>query len=877
MLTVAALGSGQAGYYLSLTAASYYAEAPEPEGLWYGLGAREFGLQGAVDADDLTKLCEGYDPRDPARHVRNAGVNEGERARKHGDDLCFSAPKSVSVAWALATPEMREAIEKAMHRAVKDALDYVQDHCGWSRVGAQGQELARVPLTFALFEHSSSRLGDPQLHVHAVCPNLTLRTNDKGRERVTAIDSTNFYHHMMAGGALFRAGLAEGMRGLGFAVERDGTAFRLKGIDENLCERFSQRRAEIVEGILKAAKFEGDRDALDTREVLRAASGRTAELVNLSTRKGKKEYTREELFPVWREFARSLGMDEHYVMRLVNEPRTLAPEQKHGAKEELFRDGLGKLTEEFSHFAEKDLTRKLAEEAQGKGLNARDVRELIENKITGNDVIRLGELITGQKNEGRKSYRERSEIRYTTEQILLMEGGMLDSVGRMAQKSAPIPTTIADAAIERASSKLARDGHKLFPEQEAAVRLLTSGEGNIACMTGKAGTGKSTTLESCRFAWELAGRTVVGCAIQGKTADELQATAGIESRTLASTLFSIEKGWLKLSPKHVVVLDEAGMVPTTTMAKLIDQVEKSGAKLVLAGDAAQLQAIGAGGPFKSISERLGDAFHCTLTKIIRQREQWRRDTVEQFSRGEAKEALIAYAAKGQLHVTKTRDDAVSALVDQWKADKGVENPKDVLLLASLNAEAKAINRACQEERRKAGKLGEAKTFVNNEWLHEHDRVMLCKNSRPLGVKNGFTGEVVGINHLTGSLRVKLDRDGREVVVSPEEYGAKNIKLGYASSVHKSQGRTVEHCHVLMGGHMSDLHLGYVQASRSRESTHLYIDQANAGPDLKDAIRSLSRARFKDLARDVVDKAQRVADHQQARLGLTQGRGPSLGM
>ena len=101
VLTVAPLASGQAHYYLSLTASAYYTQAPEPEGTWHGLGAEEFGLKGTVKADDLIKLCEGYDPQDPARHVRNAGQNEGPRARKHGDDLCFSAPKSVSVAWAL--------------------------------------------------------------------------------------------------------------------------------------------------------------------------------------------------------------------------------------------------------------------------------------------------------------------------------------------------------------------------------------------------------------------------------------------------------------------------------------------------------------------------------------------------------------------------------------------------------------------------------------------------------------------------------------------------------------------------------------------------------------------------------------------------------
>src|SRR4051812_21639468 len=103
MLTIAPLASGQAGYYLSLTATSYYTEAPEPMGYWYGEGATEFGLAGDVRPEDLVQLCRGYDPKDPSKHVRNAEVDDPEKnknqgvPRKHGDDLCFSAPKSVSV------------------------------------------------------------------------------------------------------------------------------------------------------------------------------------------------------------------------------------------------------------------------------------------------------------------------------------------------------------------------------------------------------------------------------------------------------------------------------------------------------------------------------------------------------------------------------------------------------------------------------------------------------------------------------------------------------------------------------------------------------------------------------------------------------------
>ena len=431
---------------------------------------------------------------------------------------------------------------------------------------------------------------------------------------------------------------------------------------------------------------------------------------------------------------------------------------------------------------------------------------------------------------------------------------MLGSVERMARKNAPVRSELAEAAIAKTAEKLAKKGHEFTAEQADATRHLTTGNGLIACMTGKAGSGKSTTLETCRVAWERAGREVIGCALAGVAADALRRSSGIKSDTLTRTLMRLEYGRLTLTRNHVVVLDEAGMVATKPMAQLVRHVEEAGAKLVLVGDAAQLQPIGAGGPFRSIAERVGQ---CELTQIIRQREEWRRQTVEQFSRGEAREALRAYAAQEQLHVTETREEAIGGLVERWKADNGIQNPKDVLLLASLNAEVRAINRQCQEERLRAGELREEKLSVGGDDIHVHDRVLLTKRDRKLGVENGFMGEVVRIDQETATLRVRLDQDdGRSVALRVEEYGAKNIRLGYASTVHKSQGRTVEHCHVLMGGHMTDLHLGYVQASRSRESTHLFIDRSHAGPDLSEAIRALSRDRSKDLASDSSTGASR---------------------
>lgn len=246
MLSIAPLSSGQSNYYLSLasTAAGYYLDQKgmEPAGRWYGPCAAEFGLSGIVQADHLNRLCEGVHPHDQSNLVRNAKSEE----RAHGTDLCFSAPKSVSLAWALASPELSDAIERAMNRAVRDALDYMQDECGFARTGAQGQVLKQVPLLFATFGHSSSRLGDVQLHTHCVCPNVTVHgVKPNGKLHTTAIDPTSFYVHKMTGGSIFRASLSASLRDLGFEIERDKSCFAIKGISEALCERTSQRRAEV--------------------------------------------------------------------------------------------------------------------------------------------------------------------------------------------------------------------------------------------------------------------------------------------------------------------------------------------------------------------------------------------------------------------------------------------------------------------------------------------------------------------------------------------------------------------------------------------------------------------------------------------------------
>ena len=195
-----------------------------------GSGPRNSASKGRSRAEDLTQLCEGYDPRDPSRHVRNAGVNEGDRARKHGDDLCFSAPKSVSVAWALGSEELRAAIEKAMHRAVKDALDYIQDECGWSRVGAQGQEHRTRPAhlrPLRAFQQPTRRPAAP--HSRRL-PEPHPSHEREGQARGHGHRLDELLSPQMTAGALFRASLAQGMRDIGFEMGATRLAATLRVI-----------------------------------------------------------------------------------------------------------------------------------------------------------------------------------------------------------------------------------------------------------------------------------------------------------------------------------------------------------------------------------------------------------------------------------------------------------------------------------------------------------------------------------------------------------------------------------------------------------------------------------------------------------------------
>jgi len=680
VLSIGAIkGSGQGEYYISLGREDYYLEGGEPPGKWLGRGSAELGLAGTVEADDFRNLLKGYSP-DGRPLIQNAG----EPDHQPGWDLTFSAPKSVSALWALSDEEARHNIQRAHDLAVKKGLAYIEDDSAFTRRGKGGSVREEANLIIATFQHGTSRAQDPQLHTHALVLNVGVREDGT----TGTILSKPIYQTKMAGGAIYRAELSFQLERLGYGIERDGDFFKVKGVPKTLCDEFSKRRAEI-EAELERKGFEG---------------AKASAVATLATRQVKGHASRQELFRIWQE----VGKEFDFTKENARELKADAPIRRNERAEikNALGEALEKITQQQSHFSEKDIVRRAAENAQGRGIGADVVRQSVKTEIAeSKELVYLGK-VDGEK-------------RYTTKEMIELESRMLSTVKELKGKTLGLTV---DVSIKR----------DLTLEQKAALLHITDDPGKVKAVSGMAGSGKTSLLAEARDAWEASGYEVIGTSLSGKAARGLQEGTGIKSTTLHKTLLEIEKGNLRLTNKTVLVIDEAGMVGTRQMAKVVEEVKRADAKLVLVGDEKQLQPIDAGAPFRGIGDAVGKA---ELKDIRRQRDQKDIEAIRNVVGGQAQKALASYAERGLLTVADNRDKAISALIDDWKKE-ALQDPKGTLIITGTRLEATILNRKAQEERRKEGLLGQQSIAVNGvRWSRFDGHEILLAESSNLYEKN----------------------------------------------------------------------------------------------------------------------------------------------
>lgn len=470
--------------------------------------------------------------------------------------------------------------------------------------------------------------------------------------------------------------------------------------------------------------------------------------------------------------------------------------------------------------------------------------------------------------------------RLTTRAVIALERAIRESGERLGVSDDTFAGT--EWALEQALARRPM----LSEEQIAAARHLRSGA-RLAIVAGLAGAGKSTMLDAVRESYARDGHRVQGIALAGKAADELTHSAGIESRTIAAWLMALEAGRETVNAGDVVVLDEGGMVDNRTMRRVLHHVEQGGAKLIVVGDAEQLQAIQAGCPFRDLSETVG---YAEIATIRRQTTPWQRQATRDLARGRTTAALAAYEQAGCVRQGEA-DVVQKALVSRYLERPSTET---AIVLAHRNVDVRALNERIREERKALGELAETHWFgelgddaasallpdrvtpgdrvrlvsgepgsateegvratvvtadeqravihtdagddvvidkdnhvrlqpleVSRKGMLElaiGDRVLFTRNDSRLGVKNGLLGSVVGFEGAT--VQVARD-DGGVVGVDPAAYH--HLSHGYATTVHKAQGVTVDRAY-LLGSASMDKHLAYVGMSRHRHSLEVFLPE-----------------------------------------------------
>jgi Ti-type conjugative transfer relaxase TraA len=550
---------------------------------------------------------------------------------------------------------------------------------------------------------------------------------------------------------------------------------------------------------------------------------RTLKAQGLSLAPGRK-------IGVGQQRQQSLGLPDRITDRIA-EQRQIARENG----QRILADpthALKSLTHTQATFSKRDIARFLHTRTDG----AEQFQEALLKVTTSPELVALGRD-------------DRGAERYTSREMLGLEAELLARADRLTERGGH--------SVQAARAAAVLSQHGLSAEQRQAFEHLSSA-GDLKALIGVAGSGKSRLLAATREAWEAEGYVVKGAALSGIAAENLSVASGISSRTLASFEYAWNAGRDPLTSRDVLVIDETGMVGTRQLARVLAVAEEARAKVVLVGDPEQLQAIEAGAPFRGIVARAGMA---ELTEVRRQRHDWQRIATQQLAAGSTADALIAYEGRGALIQVGTHEAARTALLARWAKD-GQDEPKaSRLMLAYTRADVGELNTQARQLRAQRGELGKSERLATERGQRDfavHDRLYFLRNEKSLGVRNGTLGTIEAIDR--GVLQVRIDARDQRVAVDTRFY--KDLDYGYAATVYKAQGSTVDRTYLLATAHY-DRHAAYVGLSRHRESASLYYAAEDFGtPGVEPVERAqarermlaaLSRSRPNELVHDYLDR------------------------
>lgn len=726
-----------------------------------------------------------------------------------GYDLTLRPPKSISVLWALAEPHRRQAIRQAHREAVDEVVRYYEDRAVFARRSDHGVRRLEPSdgLVAAAFDHRTSRAGDPLLHTHVVTANMTRTLNDEGEQVWRAIPGAGLFEHAKAAGHLYQAHLRHLLAtrlGVQFEPVVNGTA-EVIGVPKELTRHFSRRRAEIEAALSDSG----------------SSSARAAQVATLQTRKAKHYGVEpDSLRDRWRAEATRLGVDASAVSACFGGPTEPEPIDR----ERLFDAMAGSrgLTELAAAFSRTNVIEAIASAVNASlpanGIEAwadaflGSARTVVVERNRDPDRSVRGQ---GTSRSGGRSYTQR---RYTTPQLAAIEAELL-AVAAIPRTETPPMESFEEVLAARA---------ELSDEQVAMVRAACRPTSWVVPVAGRPGAGKTFAVEAIVAAHVAADVPIVGAAVSANAAAELEAAAGftrstrMPATTVARLLLDLDEH--DLAPGAMVVVDEASMLGTRALARLVEHARRVEGTVLLVGDPDQHGPVEVGGVFAHLCASAGDDL-VQLVENNRQHDPADRLSIDDYRKGHVAEALARYDDTDRVVRSATASESFDAMAADWYAQRITDGDADPMI-AGPNSTRQALNERARALLKANGDLsGSPLTVAGREFMLGDD-VVARRNDRSLRgarsgfVRNGSTGRITAVHADDEEVTVEFDREGQ--VRIPRRYLlAGKLDHGYARTTYGVQGatHTVGRYHPTDGSGFEE---GYVAITRAKHATRVYV-------------------------------------------------------
>jgi len=747
MLTISKpLSAGQAQSYhakeFTAKEQNYWSERGVIAGEWQGRLAGQFGVAGAVSAEDFAKLSQGQHPATGEQLVRQRASYEYQDAdgkivktmeHRAGWDATFSAPKSISLT-ALVGGD--ENVRVAHRESVRTALEQLEMYTQ-ARIGGNHAPETTAKFIVAKFEHDTARPVDgyvaPQLHTHAVVFNVTERDNGQSR----AIQPQSLFASQQFATAVYQSELTYRLRQLGYeiAVGRSG-APEIKGYTQEYLDASSPRSQQIREYLERTGR----------------TGKEAAEIAAHSTRDRKEIHSPSEVMAAHRKLAADFG---HQAEAVVLAARERLQHQEKPV------NSIDRVRESLTFSRDKNFEREAVVDERAlirDGLR-RGMGEVTFAQVRGNLDARLasGEFQIVQRSQSQPARQ------FTTAKTI---GAEHEIVRRVREGQ----NTVEPVMSRQQAISVADQNTHLNRTQKSVVEDVLSSPDRVQGIQGYAGAGKTTTLSVVRNAAEWQGYAVEGFAPTSRAARQL-GEAGVESGTLQSFLARTPNRATE-QQRHFYFVDESSLASTNQMREFFVRLGPND-RVLLIGDTRQHQGVEAGRPF----EQLQDAGMRTakLEEIVRQKDPALKSAVEMLAKGQVSAALESLQQQGRVREIPGTEERIRAIARSY-----VESPEKTLIVSPDNASRRELNVAVRQELKANGTLAsedhsfrilvqrQDMTGAERSWASHYeinDVVRYARGSKAAGIEAGTYGTVTAINPAANLLTVEKS-SSEQVVYDP---------------------------------------------------------------------------------------------------------------